>query len=248
MTFTGAAGKTVHGWIVRPPDFDPAKYPLLVLIHGGPQGVWNDSWTFRWNAQVFAAGLRRVRAEPARLHRLGPGVRRRREPRLGRARLRGHHEGHRLRGSVLLRRPHGGRRRVVRRVHDQLDRGPHRPVQGARVPRRHLRPAFDVRLDRGAVVHGLGVRRAALGAPGGLLEAQPRGLREELQDADVEIHGELDYRVPLSRGWGCSPLCGAAFRPGSWSSRTRTTGCRSRPTRCAGTRKCSTGWVDTPKS
>jgi dipeptidyl aminopeptidase/acylaminoacyl peptidase len=41
---------------VKPPDFDPEKkYPLLVLIHGGPQGVWNDGWTFRWNAQVFAA-------------------------------------------------------------------------------------------------------------------------------------------------------------------------------------------------
>jgi len=56
VTYTGAAGKTVQAWIVRPPAFDPAKkYPLLVLIHGGPQGVWSDSWTFRWNAQVFAA-------------------------------------------------------------------------------------------------------------------------------------------------------------------------------------------------
>jgi dipeptidyl aminopeptidase/acylaminoacyl peptidase len=56
VTYVGAAGKNVQAWIVRPPDFDPAKkYPLLVLIHGGPQGVWGDSWTFRWNAQVFAA-------------------------------------------------------------------------------------------------------------------------------------------------------------------------------------------------
>jgi dipeptidyl aminopeptidase/acylaminoacyl peptidase len=46
----------VQAWIVKPPDFDPArKYPLLVLIHGGPQGVWSDSWTFRWNAQIFAS-------------------------------------------------------------------------------------------------------------------------------------------------------------------------------------------------
>jgi dipeptidyl aminopeptidase/acylaminoacyl peptidase len=56
VTYEGAAGRTVQAWIVRPPDFDPAKkYPLLVLIHGGPQGVWSDSWTYRWNAQVFAA-------------------------------------------------------------------------------------------------------------------------------------------------------------------------------------------------
>ncbi|MET0553606.1 MAG: S9 family peptidase, partial [Vicinamibacteria bacterium] len=41
VTYPGAAGKQVQAWIVRPPDFDPAKkYPLLVLIHGGPQGVW----------------------------------------------------------------------------------------------------------------------------------------------------------------------------------------------------------------
>jgi dipeptidyl aminopeptidase/acylaminoacyl peptidase len=56
VTYPGAAGKTVQAWIVKPPDFDPAKkYPLLVLIHGGPQGVWSDSWAFRWNAQVFAS-------------------------------------------------------------------------------------------------------------------------------------------------------------------------------------------------
>ncbi len=56
VTYTGAAGKTVQAWVVRPADFDPARrYPLLVLIHGGPQGAWGDAWTFRWNAQVFAA-------------------------------------------------------------------------------------------------------------------------------------------------------------------------------------------------
>jgi dipeptidyl aminopeptidase/acylaminoacyl peptidase len=56
VSYTGAAGKSVQAWIVKPPDFDPArKYPLLVLIHGGPQGAWGDSWTFRWNAQVFAS-------------------------------------------------------------------------------------------------------------------------------------------------------------------------------------------------
>jgi dipeptidyl aminopeptidase/acylaminoacyl peptidase len=55
VRYQGAAGKTVQAWIVRPADFDPArKYPLLVLIHGGPQGAWEDGWSFRWNAQVFA--------------------------------------------------------------------------------------------------------------------------------------------------------------------------------------------------
>jgi dipeptidyl aminopeptidase/acylaminoacyl peptidase len=55
VTYTGAAGKPVQAWIVKPASFDSAKkYPLLVLIHGGPQGAWEDGWSFRWNAQVFA--------------------------------------------------------------------------------------------------------------------------------------------------------------------------------------------------
>jgi len=55
VSYTGASGKTVQAWIVKPADFDPArKYPLLVLVHGGPQGAWSDSWTYRWNAEVFA--------------------------------------------------------------------------------------------------------------------------------------------------------------------------------------------------
>jgi dipeptidyl aminopeptidase/acylaminoacyl peptidase len=55
VAYTGAAEKTVQAWIFTPADFDPAKkYPLLVLIHGGPQGVWGDGWSYRWNYQVFA--------------------------------------------------------------------------------------------------------------------------------------------------------------------------------------------------
>ncbi|HUL78627.1 MAG TPA: S9 family peptidase [Vicinamibacteria bacterium] len=56
VNYAGAAGKSVQAWVVKPPDFDPAKkYPLLVLVHGGPQGAWADGWTYRWNAQVFAS-------------------------------------------------------------------------------------------------------------------------------------------------------------------------------------------------
>jgi dipeptidyl aminopeptidase/acylaminoacyl peptidase len=56
VTYTGAAGKSIQAWVVTPPDFDPArKYPLLVLVHGGPEGAWTDGWTYRWNAEVFAS-------------------------------------------------------------------------------------------------------------------------------------------------------------------------------------------------
>ena len=56
FTFKGANNDDVQGFMVKPPGFDPAKkYPLKFLIHGGPQGAWGDSWTYRWNAELFAA-------------------------------------------------------------------------------------------------------------------------------------------------------------------------------------------------
>jgi dipeptidyl aminopeptidase/acylaminoacyl peptidase len=56
FTFKGANNDDVQGFMIKPPRFDPAKkYPLKFLIHGGPQGAWGDSWTYRWNAQLFAA-------------------------------------------------------------------------------------------------------------------------------------------------------------------------------------------------
>jgi dipeptidyl aminopeptidase/acylaminoacyl peptidase len=56
VTFEGAGGAKVQAWIVKPNTFkDGQKYPLLYLVHGGPQSAWNDAWTYRWNAQVFAS-------------------------------------------------------------------------------------------------------------------------------------------------------------------------------------------------
>ncbi len=55
FTVTGAENTPVHSFIVKPAGFTPTKkYPVLLLIHGGPQGEWGESWTYRWNAQVFA--------------------------------------------------------------------------------------------------------------------------------------------------------------------------------------------------
>jgi dipeptidyl aminopeptidase/acylaminoacyl peptidase len=58
--FKGGAGKDgkapkVQGFIVKPTAFDPAKsYPVAFLVHGGPQGAWSDSWSHRWNPQLWA--------------------------------------------------------------------------------------------------------------------------------------------------------------------------------------------------
>ena len=54
--FTAADGTKLEGFLIRPPGFDPnKKYPVKFLIHGGPQGNWGDDWSYRWNAELFAA-------------------------------------------------------------------------------------------------------------------------------------------------------------------------------------------------
>lgn len=55
VEWKGASKAKVHGFLLKPVNFDATKkYPLLVLIHGGPQSAWNNNWGYRWNPQVFA--------------------------------------------------------------------------------------------------------------------------------------------------------------------------------------------------
>ena len=55
VNWRGALLTPIHGFLVKPANFDASrKYPLIVLIHGGPQGAWGDSWGYRWNPQIFA--------------------------------------------------------------------------------------------------------------------------------------------------------------------------------------------------
>lgn len=50
------AGGPVQYWLLKPPHFDAGKrYPVVFLIHGGPQGVWGDAWSTRWNPALWAA-------------------------------------------------------------------------------------------------------------------------------------------------------------------------------------------------
>jgi acylaminoacyl-peptidase len=56
FTFGGWNEETVHGFAMPPADAKPgAKYPVAFLIHGGPQGSFGDSWSYRWNPQTYAA-------------------------------------------------------------------------------------------------------------------------------------------------------------------------------------------------
>ncbi len=51
-----ADGTPVQMWIVKPPGFDAKKkYPLVFWVHGGPQSVWPDGWSTRWNPEIWAA-------------------------------------------------------------------------------------------------------------------------------------------------------------------------------------------------
>ncbi|KAI0789789.1 alpha/beta-hydrolase [Abortiporus biennis] len=56
--FEGAEGKTIHGFSLKPPGFkkgDKKKWPVVLLIHGGPEGAWEDQWSTRWNPNVFTS-------------------------------------------------------------------------------------------------------------------------------------------------------------------------------------------------
>jgi dipeptidyl aminopeptidase/acylaminoacyl peptidase len=56
LTFPGADGDEVQMFVLYPPGFDPKKkYPLVHLVHGGPVGIFGDAFSFRWNPQAFAA-------------------------------------------------------------------------------------------------------------------------------------------------------------------------------------------------
>jgi dipeptidyl aminopeptidase/acylaminoacyl peptidase len=42
--------------MLKPPNFEPSKkYAVVFLLHGGPQGAWEDGWSYRWNPMLWAA-------------------------------------------------------------------------------------------------------------------------------------------------------------------------------------------------
>ncbi len=56
FTFPGAGGTSIHGMLLKPASFDASKkYPVLMVLHGGPETQFGDTWSFRWNAQTLAS-------------------------------------------------------------------------------------------------------------------------------------------------------------------------------------------------
>ena len=55
FSFPGWNDETVHGYVVKPADFESGRrYPVAFLIHGGPQGSFGNDFHYRWNPQVYA--------------------------------------------------------------------------------------------------------------------------------------------------------------------------------------------------
>lgn len=55
FSFEGAGGATVYGFMVKPVGFEPGEtYPVAFLIHGGPQGSFSNNFHYRWNPQTYA--------------------------------------------------------------------------------------------------------------------------------------------------------------------------------------------------
>ena len=124
FTFAGWNDETVHGYLVRPVDFDPdRRYPVAFLIHGGPQGSFGNSFHYRWNPPGVRG--RRFRRGDDRLPwfgRLRTGLHRFDPRGLGRQAARGPAEGSGRRARPLpvpRRRSRVRSGRFVRRLHGE---------------------------------------------------------------------------------------------------------------------------------
>jgi dipeptidyl aminopeptidase/acylaminoacyl peptidase len=54
--YTSKRGKKIHSILIKPAGFDASKkYPLFVLMHGGPASAWKHNWSYRWNGHLLAA-------------------------------------------------------------------------------------------------------------------------------------------------------------------------------------------------
>ncbi len=166
--FKSKRGARIHNMIALPPGFDPAKkYPLFVLIHGGPHLMYKDEFFLRWNYHLLAAPgyvvlmtnyrgstgfgeafAQSIQGDPLK----GPGRRHQPGGRRGDPPL-----------PVHRREPPGRGRRELRRPPRELARGLDRPLSRAGEPRGALRPQDAVDHERHRLFARANPRRPALG-------------------------------------------------------------------------------------
>ena len=127
--------------------------------------------------------------------------------------------------------------------------GPLRPLQGAGLPRRRLRPPQHGRRNRGTLVLHLGVQGLPVAEPRDCTRSgRPSTYATEFKTPTLVIHGELDYRVPYGQGLQLFTALQAQKVPSKLLalSPTKATGSSNPRTRFSGTRRSSTGSANGP--
>ena len=126
FTFKGANDATVQGYVVKPVDYQNGKtYPVAFIIHGGPQGAIGNGSSYRWNPQTYAGqGYAVVMVDFHGSTGYGQAFTDAIPGDWGGKPLEDLQKGWPPRSQVPVprRRPRLRARRVVRRLHDQLDR------------------------------------------------------------------------------------------------------------------------------
>ena len=211
--FTAKDGTKLEGFLIRPPGFDAAKkYPVKFLIHGGPQGAWGDDWSYRWNAELFAAnGYVVVMINPRGSTGYGQAIvdgvngdwggKPFTDLMTGLDYAEQHYPLHRQGPRVRAGRE-------LRRIHGQLDAGPHRPLQVHRdattecsTPSRRL----DRRKRTGSTSgSSRGIRGTTTAKPDSenpFRKWSPSLYAKNFKTPTLVVHGQLDYRLDVSEGF-----------------------------------------------
>ena len=210
--FTAADGTKLQGFIIRPPGFDAAKkYPVKFLIHGGPQGAWDDSWSYRWNAELFAAnGYVVVMINPRGSTGYGQAIvegvsgdwggKPFTDLMEGLDYAEQHYPLHRQDARVRAGRE-------LRRVHGELGAGTYGPLQVHCEPRRNVQRRsrrLGRRKKTGSTSASLkGIRGTTTGSrisENPFRKFSPSLYAKNFKTPTLVIHGQLDYRLDLSEG------------------------------------------------
>ena len=208
FTFAGWNGETVHGVTMKPYGWRPGvKYPVAFLIHGGPQGSFGDSWSYRWNPQVWSGwGYAVVMVDFHGSTGYGQAFTDAISKHWGDRPLEDLQKGWAaalakfdyLDGDRALRR-----RSVLWRLHGLLDR---RSLEQAVAlpgrPRRRFRQPHHGLRHRGTVVLGDGERRHPVGESRRLRTIQPgeRGRRLDQADAHHPFREGLSHSARTGPG------------------------------------------------
>ena len=206
FSFAGAGGDTVYGYVMKPWNFTAGqRYPVAFIVHGGPQSSFANTWSYRWNPQVYAgAGYGVVFVDFHGSTGYGQAFTDSISQDWGGGPLEDLQKGlAAAAGAIPLarRRPRLRARRLLWRLHDQLDRG---PVAGSlplpREPRRHLRQPLDVLHDRGTWFPEWDHGGPYFENPEGHERSNPAQFVTAWKTPMLVIHGGLDFRVPYAQG------------------------------------------------